>query len=158
MCTFIALKMDGSIYFTVYWALSIKASTFFTQTRFHVPVKQLAKHTPSSLPGCNQSHQYNSKATPFPKCPPCMTQNLSTCLFCHLKQAAEALSQQQTCWKQFVSFCNLTRPVDLPLCTLWGSMFPSVRQHPPGSTFMESSLGNTQSSANSPDLIWTLKL
>lgn len=45
---FIAYIMDGGIFFTVYWALSITPSTFFTQTRFHVPVKEWTKHTPSS--------------------------------------------------------------------------------------------------------------
>lgn len=91
MHEFLAYIIDGSIYFTVYWAVSIKPSTFFTQTRFHVPVKQRAKHTPSSSLGWNHSHQYNSKATFFPKCQPCTMENLSACLFFHLKQAAKVL-------------------------------------------------------------------
>lgn len=91
MHAFIAYIMDGSISFTVYWALSIKLSTFFTQTRFHVPVKHQAKHTPSSSLGHNHSHQYHSKATSSPKCQPCTVENLPTCLFFHLKQTAKVL-------------------------------------------------------------------
>lgn len=79
---------------------------------------------------------------PFPQIPPCTAENLATCLFYHFKQAAQVLSQQQTCCKQFVSFCNLTGSVDLPLCTLWSSTFPPIHQHPPGFTLLESCLGN----------------
>lgn len=103
--------------YTVYWALSIKPSTFFTQTRFHVPTNQWAKHTKSSSLQCNHSHQDNSEATSFPKCQPCTMENLSTCLFFHLKQEAEVVSWQQTHKKPFVSFCSLTRIMDPLLCT-----------------------------------------
>lgn len=107
--------MDGSTQFTVYWALSIKQSTFFTQTSFHVPAKQPAKHTPSFSAGCSHSHRCPSDGTSCPRRQPCTTESLSSCSGFRWKQQQTSrvlaantleticqLSQFTTHWGHFI--------------------------------------------------------